>query len=136
MEGWKQMEFVNVIVAAAVAFGLGAVWYMVFSKPWLAVSGVATGPDGRPVNAGARPFVIGFIAILLVAGMMRHLLASAGLESVASGTLAGFGVGAFLITPWIALNAGYTGRPALLVAIDGGYATLACTVMGAVLTLF
>ena len=27
---------------------------------------VATGPDGRPVNAGARPFVIGFIAVLLI----------------------------------------------------------------------
>lgn len=129
------MEFVNVIVAAAVAFGLGAVWYMVFSKAWIAASGVATGPDGRPVNAGARPFVIGFIAILLVAGMMRHLLASTGLDSVAAGMQAGFGVGAFLITPWIALNAAYAGRPAALVAIDGGYATLACTAMGAILML-
>jgi hypothetical protein len=130
------MEFLNVIVAALAAFGLGALWYMVFSKSWVAASGVATGPDGRPLNAGARPFVIGFIAILLVAGMMRHLLASTGLESVASGMQAGFGVGAFLITPWIALNAAYAGRPAALVAIDGGYATLACTVMGLVLTLF
>jgi hypothetical protein len=31
------MEFINVLVAAAVGFGVGAVWYGVLSKPWMEV---------------------------------------------------------------------------------------------------
>lgn len=131
------MEFVNVFAAAVAAFVAGALYYMALSGPWMNASGVPRGPDGRPANAAdARPFVIGFLCILVVAGMMRHLFASSGIVEPGAGIVAGAGIGAFLVAPWIGLNAVYAMKPARLVLIDGGYATLGCAIIGLVLTLF
>jgi hypothetical protein len=80
--------------------------------------------------------VIGFLCILLVAGMMRHMFAASDIVQPGAGLGTGAGIGAFLITPWIALNAVYAMKPAALVLIDGGYAILGCAIIGLVLTLF
>lgn len=68
--------------------------------------------------------------------MMRHTFMQVGIDEVGEGIISGFGIGLFFITPWIALNNLYSMRPARLTMIDGGYDTLACTVMGLVLVLF
>ncbi|MEZ5798673.1 MAG: DUF1761 domain-containing protein [Paracoccaceae bacterium] len=131
------MEILGVIVAAAVGFGYGALHYMTLAKPWIRASGVKLGPDGRPAGGGsALPFVLSGIAMLLVAGFMRHVFASAGIESAGAGLVAGFGVGAFFIAPWIMINNAYPGRPFVLTLIDGGYAVIGCALMGLVLGLF
>ncbi|VAV97561.1 hypothetical protein MNBD_ALPHA07-2091 [hydrothermal vent metagenome] len=36
---------------------------------------------------------------LLVAGMMRHMFALGGIDSLAKGFVSGFGIGLFLATP-------------------------------------
>jgi hypothetical protein len=131
------MQFVAVIVAALASFAFGALWYGMLSGPWMAASGVKPGPDGRPANGSSpTPYLISAVAMILVAGMMRHMFAMAGLDTLIEGLMGGLGVGLFFITPWIALNNGYTMRPLTLTAIDGGYATIGCTIMGIVLTLF
>lgn len=131
------MGFLDVIVATVVAYVLGAAYYMALSKPWLAATGLPLGPNGRPVggNNGAKPFVVGFICTLLVAGMMRHMLAMSGLDTPLEGIMGGFGVGAFFITPWLVLCYGYSMRKTALAVIDGGYAIIGCTAIGLVLTL-
>lgn len=131
------MELLNVIVATAVAFGAGAVWYNVFSKPWLEATGIPCDENGKP-EGGPNPmlFVMGFVFQLVVAGMMRHVFAASGTVSVGAGLVAGLGIGLCFITPWIALNNSYAGKPWALTLIDGGYATVACGLMGLVLTLF
>lgn len=131
------MEFVNVFAAAVAAFAAGALYYAVLSEPWMNASGVRRRPDGRPANAtDARPFVIGFLCILMVAGVMRHLFAIGGIAHPGTGILYGAGLGAFVIMPWLALNAVYSMQNPRLVLIDGGYAVLACAIIGLVLTLF
>jgi hypothetical protein len=74
--------------------------------------------------------------MLLVAGMMRHTFAMSGIATPGSALVAGLGIGAFFITPWIALNNAYTSRPPALTAIDSGYAILGCGIIGTVLALF
>lgn len=131
------MQIVAVFVAAFAGFAFGAVYYGLLSKPWMEASGVRQGPDGRPANGSSpTPYVISAVAILIVAGMMRHVFAMSGLVTVVEGLMGGMGIGLFFITPWIALNNGYTMRPAMLTVIDGGYATLGCAIIGVVLTLF
>ncbi len=131
------IESLNVLAATAAAFALGAVWYMALSKPWMADTGIKVDSDGRP-EGGAGPgiFITAFILQLLVAGMMRHIFATAGIVTIGTGVLAGLGIGLFFISPWIALNNLYSMRPVRLTLIDGGYATLACGLMGLVLALF
>ena len=127
------MEILNVVAAALAAFAFGAVWYMSMSKPWLAASGVT---EEQQKSGGPMPFVIGLIAMMLVAGMMRHLLAASGVTSIGGGAIAGFGIGAFLITPWVAMNYGFALRKPALTVIDGVNSVVGCTIMGAVLNSF
>ncbi len=131
------MEFLSVIVAAVASYAFGAVWYMILSKPWMEASGVAVGEDGRPANASNPvPYIVAFIATLLVAGMMRHVFNLSGIDTVDKGLMSGVGIGLFLATPWLMTCYGFAGRPVRLLFIDGGYVTIGCTIMGIVLTLF
>ena len=127
------MEFLNVIAAALAAFAFGAVWYIAMSKPWMAASGVT---EAEQKASGPMPFVIGLVAMVLVAGMMRHLLGTSGVTTVGGGAVAGLGIGAFLITPWVAMNYGFALRKPALTVIDGVNSVVGCTIMGAVLNAF
>lgn len=131
------MEFLNVIAAALAAFAFGAVWYMSMSKPWIAAAEVPVDATGRPQGSGSpMPFVVGLVAMVIVAGMMRHLLNTSGVTSTGAGAVAGFGVGAFLITPWVAMNYAFSMRKPALTMIDGANAVVGCAIMGAVLNAF
>ena len=131
------MGFVAVLVAGVAAFVFGAVWYSVLAKQWVAASGVATDDSGQPANrSDPVPYVAGLIGAILVAGMMRHTFALGGIDTFGKGAISGFGTGLFLVSPWIVTCYGFAGRPRSLMAIDCGYATFGCTVIGIVLTLF
>lgn len=131
------MEYVSVIAAAIAAYAFGTIWYMTLAKRWMAASGVEVGEDGRPTNSSNPiPYIVAILCLILVAGMMRHIFALSGIEGSAKGAMSGFGIGLFLATPWLATCYGFAGRPRLLTAIDGGYATFGCTLIGLVLTLF
>jgi len=131
------MGYLAVLVAAIAGFGVGAIYYNILSGPWIAASGVPLDDKGQP-RGGAMPLIFAgaFVCILIVAGMMRHMMVSAGIATPVGGLVAGGGVGLFFITPWLVMNGLYGRRPLMLAVIDGGYATLACAAMGLVLGLF
>lgn len=131
------MGSLSVIAAAAAAWGLGAVYYMVLSGLWMRAAGVKAGPDGRPEGMSSPiPFILSALCMVLVAGMMRHVFATSGIVTWDKAVLTGLGVGAFFIAPWIMINNAYAMRPFRLTLIDGGYAVLGCAVIGFVLSLF
>ena len=131
------MEYLNVVAAAAGSWVFGAVWYMVLAKPWMAAAGLKVGADGRPEGGNSPlPYVLSAICMLLVAGLMRHVMAMSQLTTISQGFMVGFGVGAFFIAPWTMINNAYTMRPFKLTLIDGGYAIIGCSIMGVILALF
>lgn len=131
------MGIISVLVAAVASFAFGAVWYMTLAKPWMAAAGVECDENGKPVNgANPVPFIIGGICMILVAGMMRHIFAMAGIDGFGTGLIAGAGIGLFFITPWVAMNYAYAARPRNLTFIDGAYSIIGPTIIGAVLGLF
>ncbi|HBZ42548.1 MAG TPA: DUF1761 domain-containing protein [Maritimibacter sp.] len=129
------MGIIAILVAAAASWVFGAAWYMVLSKPWMRVSEVKVGADGKPLG-GALPFIISFIMMIVVAGFMRHIFAMAAIDTIDKGLVAGLGIGLFFITPWTIINNAYAGRSFLLSVIDGGYAVFGCAIIGGVLTVF
>lgn len=125
------MEFIAIVVAAAASYAFGAVWYMVLAKPWMKAAGVEADENGKPANANQPwPYIAAFLCALIVSGMMRHVFALSGIDTLASGLVAGLGIGLFFATPWIITNYGFANRPRILMAIDGGYATIGCMMMG------
>ncbi|AUQ68123.1 DUF1761 domain-containing protein [Phaeobacter inhibens] len=131
------MEILNVVAAAIAGFVLGAVWYGLLAEPWMQAAKVPRDENGKPAG-GQTPavFIATFGLQIVVAGMMRHVFALSGIDTVGGGLVSGLGVGLFFITPWIMINNLYGVRPLRLSMIDGGYATLACGAIGVVLTLF
>ncbi len=130
------MELLSVIVAAVAGFAVGAGWYMTLAKPWMVAAGIPMSADGKPQGGGSpMPFVVSGICMILVAGMMRHIFAMAGIDSAGKGLVGGLGIGLFFIAPWLAMCYAYSMRPAKLAIIDGGYAILGCAVIGLVLGL-
>jgi hypothetical protein len=131
-----KMGFLSIIAAAAAAFIFGGIWYGSLGKPWMKAAGITP----EQVEGGAMkspgPFIISAIMLIIVAGMMRHGFSMAGIVSPAKGALAGFGIGAFMATPWIVTNHAYGMKPRTLTLIDGGYATIGCTIIGLVIALF
>lgn len=120
-----------VLVATIVYFVLGAGWYMVLSKPWMA----AVGFTQEDVEGGANPgiyaltFALEVIVVFTLAVILRN--------SALSGLLGGAGMGALIgIGIWFALMSVtfmYEARKPALFFIDGGYHVLALTVAGAIL---
>lgn len=136
------MGLLSILVAAIAAWVFGAVWYMVLSIPWVAASGIKVDENGRPLSDGKSkfamilPFILSALAMLIVAGFMRHIFAMVGIDVLGKGLVAGLGIGLFFISPWIMINNAYAFRPFKLTLIDGGYATFSSAIIGAVLALF
>ena len=62
---------------------------MVLSDPWMTASGLARDADGKPFNtSNSRPYVLSAISAIVVAGMMRHVLAASGVTSISGGAKA------------------------------------------------
>jgi len=129
------MGVLSVLAAAAGSWIFGAIWYMGLSKPWMEAAGVECDENSKPKNRSATPFILSAIAMIFVAGMMRHVFAEAAIAASGKGLLSGLGIGLFFISPWIMINNAYAGRPFKLTLIDGGYATVGCAIIGLVLTL-
>ena len=123
------MGAVTVLIAAAAAWIFGAVWYGMLAKPWMAAVGFS---EEDVKNGSKMPYLISAIMAILVAGMMRHIFAMGGIDGVGKGVLTGLGLGLFIASPWIVTNYSYSNRSTTLMAIDGGYATIGCGIMGAV----
>lgn len=93
--------------------------------------------NGRPQGNGSpMPFLVGLIAMVIVAGMMRHIFARAGIVTPGAGLVAGLGIGAFFITPWVAMNYAFAMRKPALTILDGVNSVVGAGIMGLILTLF
>jgi hypothetical protein len=128
------MQLLAVLLAAAAGFGAGAVWYMVNGKRWMDAVGR---PEAEmKADRSPLPFVIGALASLSTAGLMRHVFASAEVASIGGGLVGGLGIGLFFVAPWIMTNHAFAGRSKALWWIDAGHVVLACSAIGLVLGIF
>lgn len=128
------MGVLAVLLAAAAGFATGAAWYMILGPRWMVA--VGRSKDEIKADQNPLPFIIAFLASLLTAGMMRHVIATSGLEGIGAGFLTGLGTGLFMVAPWVLTNYAFAARPRNLWWIDAGHVALACTSIGTVLGLF
>ncbi len=130
------MEILAAVLAAAGAYAWGALWYMINANRWMAAAGITQEQVEGGAGKNPVPFVISAIMVILVAGMMRHVFAMSGIDSLSEGFVSGLGIGAFIVAPWIVTNYAYAMRPMALTLIDGAYAVVGCTIIGSILVLF
>lgn len=126
------MGVLSVIAAAAVAWVFGAIWYGIVGRHWMHAAGLTEETINRKNYVA---YVGSFVCCILVAGMMRHVLVTSNVMDVGKGAVTGLGLGLFIAVPWIATNYMFAERRFSLTVIDGIYATVGCTIMGAVLLM-
>jgi hypothetical protein len=132
------VNYLAVLFAAVAAWVLGAVWYRVLSAHWLAALGKTAaemkGPDGKPKSYA--PFILVFVAEVIMAWMLAGLLGHLGAVTLKNGVISGafcwFG---FVLTT-IAVNNAFGGRKIMLTVIDAGHWLAVLLLMGAIIGAF
>ena|GEM_PF-69459 len=124
------INWLAVLAASISAFIIGGLWYgPVFGKAWMTVTGI-----NEEMMAARNQAIIFGGAFLLNVIMVVNLAMFIGPEAdIVYGTAAGFFTGAFWVTPMLGVFFLFEGRPRKLFLINGGYATVALTTMGAIL---
>jgi len=133
------MNYLAVVIAAIVSWLAGAAWYGVLAKPWVAAQGKtmeefhAQREAMRGSPAAYAPFLIAFVAELIMAWMLAGVLGHLGQVTVRNGVVsAAFLWFGFVLTT-MAVNYAFGARGIKLAAIDTGHWLLVLLVQGAIL---
>jgi hypothetical protein len=132
------INYLAVLVAAVAAWVLGAVWYMALSQPWLAAQGKTKADMKPPASKAAAvgPFVLVFVAELIMAWMLAGILGHLGGITVKNGVISGAACWFGFVLTTIATNYAFHGRKVMLTVIDAGHWLAVLVVMGAILGAF
>jgi len=119
-----------ILAAAIAAFVIGGLWYSPFllGSAWKRANGFTT----DPAAAGPKGFTIAFLLSLVMAFNLAMFL-NAPTTTLSFGATAGFLAGAGWVTTGIGIVSVFEHRSLTYVLINGGYLTVALTVMGAIL---
>ncbi|HVN93472.1 MAG TPA: DUF1761 domain-containing protein [Terracidiphilus sp.] len=124
------LNYWAVFAAALSAFLIGGLWYspLLFLRVWARANGFSADPP----KAGPKVFALAFLFSLVMAFNLAMFLNDAKTTAAwgaTAGFLAGFGWAAMSI----AIVALFERRPASYAIINGGYVTVALTLMGLIL---
>ena len=108
------LNYLAILIAAVAAYAWGAAYYMTLSKQWLAAVG-RTEP-----NRSAAPFIISFVALVVMswvmAGTLGHL--GPGQVTIKNGIISGLFLWLGFIATTVFVNNAYPGRRYSLSVID------------------
>jgi hypothetical protein len=118
-----------ILVAAISAFVLGGIWYspLLFLRAWTRANGFSDPPPPSP-----KIFILSFVLSLVMSINLAMFLNAPG-TTLAFGTAAGFAAGFGWAAMGLGIVALFERRPLSYSLINGGYLTLALTLMGAIL---
>ena len=127
------MDYVIVVIAGVAGYAFGALWYGLLGARWQAEVGL-TAEEVKP-SGNLGPYILGVVANIIVAGMMRHVFVAAGVAGPLAAAVSGLGVGLFFAGSYIAINYAFARRSMALSLIDIGHAAGSATVIGLALGL-
>ncbi len=126
------INYLAVLLATLSSFVIGGLWYspLLFGKSWMALSGQSEERlrSGNPAIVFGGAFLLNLVAAFVLAMWLKER--SADVQDAAS---AGFAIGLGLVASSIGVIYLFERRPLGLWLINGGYATVLFTVMGAIL---
>lgn len=123
------MNYLAVLVAAVLAFGFGAAYYGVLSKPWMKASRVD--PENGPPLAPL--LVTSFVCELVMAFVLAALIAGLGAAGLGAGIATGFLVWLGFMATTTVINQRYEGFGWDLSIIDAGHWLGVALIMGAII---
>ena len=127
------MNYLAILIAAIAAFGWGAGYYTTLSKQWLAAVGMTK--EQMQTNRTATPFVISFVALLIMAWVLAGTLAHLGPGQVTlkNGIISGLFLWLGFVVTTVFVNNAYPGRKYSLSVIDSIHWLGVVVIQGAVI---
>jgi hypothetical protein len=130
------MHYLGILLAAAVMFGLGSVWYspVLFSRVWAREAGID--PNQKPDSkAMARIFGGTFVLLLVCATVLDILISnSTAGEGILHGLFMGF-LGGVIASAITAINHLFEKKSLKLFLINAGYDVIGFCLMGVILAM-
>ncbi|HSC24310.1 MAG TPA: DUF1761 domain-containing protein [Casimicrobiaceae bacterium] len=120
-------------IAAIVFFVLGAIWYSVMAAPWVAAIGKTMDELSREHGASPLPYVVGFVAILVMCYTLAWLMQRLHAATLVSGLRLGATVAVGFIAATLALNYGFEARSLTLWLINSVYVVVGLGLAGAII---
>jgi Protein of unknown function (DUF1761) len=135
------MNYLAVMLAAVAAWLVGAAWYGVLAKPWVAAQGKtmeefkAQQEAMRASPVAYAPFIIAFLAELVMAWMLAGVLGHLGPGQVTlrNGVITAFFLWLGFVVTTMAVNYAFGARKPMLLAIDAGHWLAVLLVEGAII---
>jgi hypothetical protein len=137
----QNLHALAIVVAAVAAWIFGAVYYGVLGRKWIEAQG-KTMEQRKAENAGksttvkVTPFVLSFIAELLMASALSGIMFHIGVYTVRAGAFSGFMCWLGFVLTAIVVNNAYIFRTIALTVIDTGHWLGVLVVIGAILGWF
>jgi hypothetical protein len=138
------VNYVAVLVAAIAGWLIGAGWYNVLSKPWVTAHGrtmaefQAQADAAKGTPAAWMPFVLAFLAELVMAWVLAGLLAHLGAGQVTAwnGIVSAAFVWLGFVLTTVGVNNMYGMKKPMLTVIDAGHWLAVLLAMGAIIGAF
>ena len=142
MQQLANVNYLAAFVAAIAAFVVGAIWYTVFSKPWLAAQGktMESAKAEQAAKAGQLggflPFLLVFVGNLIMAVVLYGIMTHVGPFTIRAGLISGALCWFGFIATTVTVNYAFQGRKPMLTVIDTGYWLAVLLLTGAILGAF
>jgi hypothetical protein len=125
------------LIAAAAAWIFGGIYYGVLGKAWIAAQGktmdaLKVESAGKSTAAKSAPFVISFVAEVVMAAVLSGILFHSGMTTVRAGMISGALCWLGFVLTTIVVNNAYAFRSLKLTAIDAGHWLGVLIIIGAI----
>lgn len=131
------LNYFAIILAAIASFMFGWLWYgVLFSKSWMAAAG-KTEDDVRAAGPTPTPFIIAFIAQLVMAWVLAGVIGHVGQGEVTirTGVITAALVWLGFVITTLAVNHAFQGAKRALTLIDGGHWLAVLLLQGTIIGL-
>lgn len=131
-----EINFVAVLVSAALIFGLGGLWFspVLFAKQWMSVvdkTEEELKKDSKPSN-----YVTAFLQGLITAYILAIFISWAQVATITGGAWIGFMCWFGFAGPPSLVHGIFAGRPQKLWLIDSGHTLVSFVVSGIILSVW
>lgn len=126
-----RVNYLAVVVAAAVFFAIDAAWYLPFSRQWSAAVGFPASEVGSGSNAYV--YAVAFVAALLVAYGLARVVVWRPNPSWKDGAMAGVLLSVMIFAPLTLMDYSFERRSLVLFFINAGCVFVGMTAGGAIL---
>ena len=133
------INYLAIIIAGVAGWLVGAVWYNVLAKPWVAAHGKTMEEFKAQVDANKGtvhawlPFALALLAEIVMAWVLAGMVGHLGAVTIRSGVISALFVWLGFVVTTMLVNNAFSGRRYLLTAIDAGHWLAVLLVIGAVI---